>query len=126
MGLGVMIVRHFGTAQVKNMKNKNYNKSSIHKTIEKKLKIMDDFQREFPNIYRLQIPIYYEGNCAYVLGSDVRKGLDKKQRKQYSKFLGINTGILTKEGKFGIYPHDSELALKQLFQGYKPSIEEWD
>ena len=39
--------------------------------------------------------------------------------------LGINTGIID-NGKFITYAWDVEMALKQLVEKYKKTVEEWD
>ena len=83
-------------------------------------------KHEYTYIKKLGIPIHYEGNVSHILTKDLEKYLTKPQQDDFNKFFGIQTCLLRKDGQAGLYLGDVELVLKQIFENYKPSIEEWD
>lgn len=102
-------------------------KQNIQKSWDYELsKRGEENAQNYPLITKLNIPIYYEGKIPYVLGEDIKKVLNKKQLKKFNDNHGVNTGILTKDGKFGCYLIDCEKTLKIVLENYKPSVWEWD
>jgi hypothetical protein len=77
-------------------------------------------------IKKLNIPIYNEP-VSHVRQDELNKILDKHKIKElFSKYYGIQTGLLRDNGIHGLYCWDCELVFKQIFEKYKPTIEEWD
>jgi len=77
----------------------------------------EQLKGRYPFIYKLGIPIYFEGECPYVLGKDIKKVLNKEQMKEFSDYFGAQTGICTKDGKCGIYLGDADDCICRVISG---------
>lgn len=73
----------------------------------------------YSNIQKLKIPIYKESKIEYVLGEDLREVLSEQQMIKFNEYFGIQTCLLTKDGKTGLYLHDTEDVLERIFNGKK-------
>ena len=72
---------------------------------------------DYPNIFKLNIPIHREGRIEYVLGEDIKKKLTKEQSDKFDEYFGVQTCLRTKEGKSGLYLWDVDSCLARIFTG---------
>lgn len=80
----------------------------------------------YPHLKQLGIAIHPEP-YPYVKSEDLDAALKKAglSVEKFNELFGAQTCIVI-DGVGQPYPWDCELVLKQMLEGYKPSIEEWD
>lgn len=76
---------------------------------------------------KLEIPVYNESGINHVLWSDIEKILTDKQKELFDKYFGVQTCLLTKDGKSGMYLSDVEAVLVRIFENKLTSTQKyWD